>query len=366
MALSDITQAAVQSAIEECRALGPAKFRAKYKFGKAREYLLRDGGRFYDSKAIVGAAHGYLPGRSALASDEFSGGEHTVRKRLEELGFSVLGPGELPSPGDVLSNDDLIRLFVVGIQGGMRRSRKSDLLLLVSDPFKGLYRDRWDGDILHYTGMAPTGDQSLAYAQNKTLAESVASQIPVHLVEAIREGEYTYAGRVALVGKPYQEDQIDDDGNMRKVWMFPLKLIEGRVPSLTIEQAIEIETAQAQLAHKCSLEDLKKRLKTAKQFPASRAAISFAFVRDAAVAEYTKRMAKGICDLCLSPAPFQNKRSEPYLECHHIVWLAKGGKDIVENTVALCPNCHRKMHIVNDKFDRGSLTTRAMQRAEDL
>ena len=27
-----------------------------------------------------------------------------------------------------------------------------------------------------------------------------------------------------------------------------------------------------------------------------------------------------------------------------IVELSKGGEDTVENAVALCPNCHRKMH----------------------
>ncbi|EOS8323954.1 HNH endonuclease [Vibrio parahaemolyticus] len=34
-----------------------------------------------------------------------------------------------------------------------------------------------------------------------------------------------------------------------------------------------------------------------------------------------------------------------------MVWLAKGGDDTAENTVALCPNCHKKMHIVDDAKD---------------
>lgn len=33
------------------------------------------------------------------------------------------------------------------------------------------------------------------------------------------------------------------------------------------------------------------------------------------------------------------------METHHVVWLSQGA-DSVDNTVALCPNCHRKMHIV--------------------
>ncbi|WP_342773241.1 HNH endonuclease signature motif containing protein [Paenibacillus prosopidis] len=35
----------------------------------------------------------------------------------------------------------------------------------------------------------------------------------------------------------------------------------------------------------------------------------------------------------------------PFLESHHIVWRSMEGPDILENTNALCPNCHRKIHI---------------------
>lgn len=31
--------------------------------------------------------------------------------------------------------------------------------------------------------------------------------------------------------------------------------------------------------------------------------------------------------------------------------LIKTGSDTIENTVALCPNCHRKMHVLNSKKD---------------
>lgn len=64
-----------------------------------------------------------------------------------------------------------------------------------------------------------------------------------------------------------------------------------------------------------------------------------------------KLRAKGICQLCEKPAPFNDKNGNPYLECHHIIWLSEGGADELRNTVALCPNCHKKMHIVNDDED---------------
>lgn len=74
--------------------------------------------------------------------------------------------------------------------------------------------------------------------------------------------------------------------------------------------------------------------------------------RNPYIAEYAKRRANGICQLCGMPAPFNSpKTGEPYLESHHIIWLSDGGSDTIDNTVALCPNCHRKMHYVNDSED---------------
>ena len=62
--------------------------------------------------------------------------------------------------------------------------------------------------------------------------------------------------------------------------------------------------------------------------------------------------------LCEQEAPFKNTKGEPYLETHHVVWIAKGGEDTIENTVALCPNCHRKMHVVDSEIDRMKLLSK--------
>lgn len=62
-----------------------------------------------------------------------------------------------------------------------------------------------------------------------------------------------------------------------------------------------------------------------------------------------------ICQLCGNPAPFNDNDGQPYLEAHHIRWLSQGGSDTDENVVALCPNCHRKMHVINDQEDRNRL-----------
>jgi hypothetical protein len=137
MALSDLTASAVAEAIEEFDRLGRDSFLKKYGFERARKYVLQKDGHSYDSKAIAGAAHGYLPGHIALKPNEFSGGEATVQRTLQGLGFVVVDDDTdtLPSPGDVLTNAEIGRRFVVGNMGGMRRSTKRNLLVLISADF---------------------------------------------------------------------------------------------------------------------------------------------------------------------------------------------------------------------------------------
>ena len=86
------------------------------------------------------------------------------------------------------------------------------------------------------------------------------------------------------------------------------------------------------------------------------------YVRDPYVAAYVKMLANGMCDLCPKPAPFLTLDSEPYLESHHVIWLSRGGHDSIDNVVALCPNCHRKMHSRDEKADREHLLCRIANR----
>src|SRR5215469_12833800 len=89
MGLRDITRAAVLAAIAEYDWLGQDEFLVEYGFDRARSYILIHNGNAYDSKAIVGVAHGFLPGERALAARDFSGGEATVGRLLRGLGFTV-------------------------------------------------------------------------------------------------------------------------------------------------------------------------------------------------------------------------------------------------------------------------------------
>lgn len=115
------------------------------------------------------------------------------------------------------------------------------------------------------------------------------------------------------------------------------------------------ETDFIELAKKCKENNVKERITTVKQYS-----------RSIIVSEFARRMAKGICQLCGENAPFLNKEGEPFLEVHHIKELANGGSDSLDNVIALCPNCHRKIHILHDEEDIEFLTDLAQTYYEKL
>lgn len=61
--------------------------------------------------------------------------------------------------GQILKNNELVEIFKCGNMGGMRRSKATNTLVIVIDHTKGLYKDKWKGGVLHYTGMGKVGDK---------------------------------------------------------------------------------------------------------------------------------------------------------------------------------------------------------------
>ena len=89
--------------------------------------------------------------------------------------------------GEEINNEQLCDLFKCSPQGGMRRSKKTNTLVLISHHIESVYDDRWIGDTFHYTGMGLEGDQRLDFAQNRTLAESQKNGVEVHLFEVFKK-----------------------------------------------------------------------------------------------------------------------------------------------------------------------------------
>lgn len=171
MGLSNITsREPVLAAIEEYDRIGREPFLQKYGFGGSRRYwLVRDGNR-YDSKAVIGAAHGYArPDLGPMQARDFSGGAATVGRVLEELGFRVefddpsipneeLTSGRL-TPGEIYSRADLSSLFDIKdatIRTGVFRPKgTSSVWLFVTEnkpDDRTPYLDRLEGDTLCWQG----------------------------------------------------------------------------------------------------------------------------------------------------------------------------------------------------------------------
>ena len=229
----------------------------------------------------------------------------------------VFDPGL--NQGEILNNPQLCEIFKCGPQGGMRRSLTTGTLVIVSNHVKSVYDDRWVDDVFHYTGMGLAGDQRLDAAQNKTLAETQANRVTVHLFEVFKDKEYTYAGEVRLAGEPYAEQQPDADGTNRKVWMFPLKLYNQSVLSIPEVQLKENYAKKERTAKKLSDKELKLRANNSPKKPGNRPVTSNQYERNAWVSEYIKRQAAGKCQLCRVPAPFNDANGKPFLEAHHQV-----------------------------------------------
>ena len=253
--------------------------------------------------------------------------------------------------GTILTNEQLMKSFGVANAGGMRKSTANNCLVLISDHTKGIYDDKWYGNEIHYTGMGLNGNQSLDYKQNKTLYNAKDTNTTLYLFEVFEKNQYTYQGIVELSKEPYKELQEDINGISRTVWMFPLTL-KNSSSVISAKQFDSMDKRLVNEAKKMSLNELKELAQkySSKQVP-TRMVVSNVFDRNVYISEYTKVLANGICQLCGQEAPFKDKQGKPYLESHHIIWLANNGEDSIENTVALCPNCHRKMHIINDPND---------------
>lgn len=84
--------------------------------------------------------------------------------------------------------------------------------------------------------------------------------------------------------------------------------------------------------------------------PTRRAHETVIYDRDPLVVVLRKRLAKYVCEVegCASEQ-FADQDGELFVEVHHIIPLAAGGSDTLENTAAVCPTHHRFLHYGQDR-----------------
>jgi len=160
MPLSDLVSAsAVTEALDEFDDIGREAFLAKYGFGKARRYFVRRDGKYYDSKAVAGAALGFQEDSGgALLSDAFSGGEHGAKAKLEELGFEVV-PRPALAAADTLPLREALAAALAAQQSRAPGEWSDDLQKAVAVTLPNAIRGIV-GDSYRVRGSAGAGNQA--------------------------------------------------------------------------------------------------------------------------------------------------------------------------------------------------------------
>lgn len=137
------------------------------------------------------------------------------------------------SIGQILSNDDLMDNFGVGNMGGIRYSKKNDVLVLCSS----LSHDYIDSivpgsGLIVYSGEGKIGNQEITRgnahilnSKNKILFFKEQFQEPGTKKRGALDNLYEFVGLVNYV-KHYWKDELDAEKNIRKVVKFVLEVEE--------------------------------------------------------------------------------------------------------------------------------------------
>jgi 5-methylcytosine-specific restriction enzyme A len=366
MAWRDVTREAVLAAVAEYDKLGQDDFLRKYGFDRARSYLLIHDGRAYDSKAIIGAAHGFLRGETPLTSRQFSGGEATVGRLLRSLGFTVRIPAQLTA-------DDLVelvsKLHVRWSSGLPALYQPVALLWAIGRAYRGEPRlESWGptrlqlGELLVRYGVRgerPRPDYPVAALYNAELWELEVGAIPVPTAHGDAELERWFsrhAPRGGLVSPVYElvrnsasarvavvrailETFFQDADYVELLEEVGLSdtgiAAEMGEPEDTAVLRSPLEEAYRRL---CSIADRKRMMNEGKRVTL----ILARPVRSAAARRAVLLRSGGSCENpdCTGQANDRTDTGDPILEIDHIHDLALGGPDDPTQMIALCPNCH--------------------------
>jgi 5-methylcytosine-specific restriction protein A len=369
MGLADITAAQVEQALKEYDRLGGEAFLRRYGFGPARRYLLVRDGREYDSKAVVGAAHGFLPGRAPLAARSFSGGEAHAVGLLRRLGFTVVDRREPELTAEALAArlrgltvrrgpdgpalyQPLVLLWAVG------RARRGEQRLVewseAEQALRGLLarhgmrgeRPRPDYPVLalHGAGLwelaghtepVPTahGDSALRrwFDANRPRGGLTA---PAHELVR-RSGEARLTVLEALLDTYFTG--LDTTALLADVGLGDPELADDHEPAAVPAAPPQVDPVvlAAQYDRWCA---------AAERRPGGRRAerVSRDPLRSAAARRAVLLRSGGRCEnpSCAGQPRDVTRSGVPILEVDHVDDLARGGPDHPRGMVALCPNCH--------------------------
>lgn len=246
-----------------------------------------------------------------------------------------IGPGTR-----VLTVDSKRRRVIVGTIVGDYEFWPESALFANDEPFRHVRRVRWEAEIPR-DALQPGSRSDIDYPIAQTavwLSETTSADILDLLDQGV--GMDMIVGPDAIVDRVRPPEEAPLEQSALRDWM----------------------TANEAAAEELPAAYLDSKLEAADPVPRTAEVTSSTYVRNPYVVARVKQLARGICELCSEPAPFADAVGRPFLEAHHVEWLSRGGPDVVANVVALCPNCHRKMHIRDLGADVARLQARAQSR----
>jgi 5-methylcytosine-specific restriction protein A len=350
MALGDLTREAILSATAEFDRLGRDAFLNRYGFRPARGYFLLQNGSKYDSKAVAGAAHGYLnPNLGPLRPSDFSRGDRTVARVLQRLGFVVTSPRESLAKSAQFNigqiyhrQNDIHQVYGGQERGGITTPAGVPFVFLFAGDSGEQYgySDGWnESGIFAYTGEGQVGDMHFVRG-NRAVRDHLKDGRDLLLFAALpAKGIYRFLGCFACAGW-LEGTGRDRNGATRRTLIFQL------VPASQTREPEEAALTDAEEFFTRGVEELRQLAYAAAAAPPSQPkdARRNYYQRSAIVKAYVLARAAGTCELCATTAPFQRIDGSPYLEPHHTRRVADGGPDHPRFVGALCPNCHREIH----------------------
>jgi len=219
------------------------------------------------------------------------------------------------------------------------------------------YDDQWRDGIFHYSGEGKKGNMEMK-GRNRAVRDHMVDGKALHLfsrIEGVAPWEVRYEGEASYVDH-YEEPALDVDDNRRKAIVFKLSLNPGATHGLEAPDLRKRPRARRQGMWTMPREKLRSIIESGSSGTQSREKTTTKTEkkRSAGVKVYVLRRADGFCEGCKKEAPFFKRNGRPYLEVHHIYRLADDGPDNPDAVVALCPNCHRRVHHGRDgdKFNR--------------
>ncbi len=201
----------------------------------------------------------------------------------------------------------------------------------------GKYSNTWikKNEELKYYMQSRSGNFNENYKANQAIINSENKPIYVFIkngAECILNGIYHY-----------QSHHTERDGAKWFLLTLNKEINPKKIVSLD-----DYEKEFEQKVLKSSQSNRKKRLKrinSSPKKPEKFISTTISYYRNPDIIVERLLKANGHCEKCKKPAPFLRKSdNSPYLEVHHITPLSKNGEDTIDNTIALCPNCHRKAH----------------------